>query len=193
MKKTFFCIFTLFACAGLFAQQPGKTYNIGDVGPAGGIVFYDKGVFSDNWRYMEAAPVDAGIPVPTAQWGLWGVTVKGTSDEIGMGKNNTKLIVAEMKQNGEKGKAAQLCDDYSLNGYSDWFLPSLNELNQLYLNLKQKDFGNLGNFWYWSSTEATGKNAWSRTFVHPSKYSGNAGMTRPEKTMPFHVRPIRYF
>ena len=52
MNKTLVVFFALFACGGLFAQT---AYNIGDTGPAGGIVFYDKGRVSDGWRYLEAA------------------------------------------------------------------------------------------------------------------------------------------
>jgi TolB-like protein len=36
--------------------KSGANYKIGDWGPAGGIVFYDKGRISDGWRYLEAAP-----------------------------------------------------------------------------------------------------------------------------------------
>ena len=34
-----------------------RTYNIRDIGPSGGYVFFDKGSYSDGWRYLEAAPV----------------------------------------------------------------------------------------------------------------------------------------
>jgi hypothetical protein len=34
----------------------GVTYTVGQTGPARGIVFYDKGNYSDDWRYLEAAP-----------------------------------------------------------------------------------------------------------------------------------------
>lgn len=35
-----------------------STANVGDIGPAGGKVFYDKGEYSDGWRFLEAAPAD---------------------------------------------------------------------------------------------------------------------------------------
>ena len=38
---------------------------IGATGPAGGLVFYDKGAVSDGWRYLEAAPVDQSTGI---QW-----------------------------------------------------------------------------------------------------------------------------
>ena len=40
------------------AAAQGKTYKVGDRGPAGGWIFYDKGHYSDGWRYFEAAPAD---------------------------------------------------------------------------------------------------------------------------------------
>ena len=63
MKKTLLVIFILLVmCVSLYADE----YAIGDEGPAGGIIFYDKGEFSDGWRYLEAAPADLvlldGVP-----------------------------------------------------------------------------------------------------------------------------------
>ena len=44
--------------AAAAAQQ--TLYRIGDTGPAGGLIFYDKGNNIGGWRYLEAAPVDVG-------------------------------------------------------------------------------------------------------------------------------------
>lgn len=50
----------------LVACKPEPESKVGTVGPAGGIIFYDKGEYSNGWRYLEAAPADlrvvAGIP-----------------------------------------------------------------------------------------------------------------------------------
>jgi hypothetical protein len=72
----------------------------------------------------------------------------GTSTAIGTGQANTTAIV-----NGcsEAGIAARICDDLVLNGYSDWFLPSKDELNQMYLH--QSVFGGGFGEFYWSSSE----------------------------------------
>ena len=59
----------------------------------------------------------------------------GTSASIGQGQTNT---TAMMSQVGYTGGAAKVCNDYTItvNGiiYNDWFLPSKDELNQMYTN-----------------------------------------------------------
>lgn len=40
-------------------------YQVGDFGPSGGIIAYDKGSYSDGWRYIELAPND----LPVGEWG----------------------------------------------------------------------------------------------------------------------------
>ena len=130
-----------------------SSFGIGDTGPAGGIIFYDKGNDSDGWRYLEAAPFDLK---GGADWGLQSsVSVAGTETRIGAGKRNTELIIAVFNQKGKRGTAAQLCGDFTLNGYDDWFLPSKDELNLMYQNLKQQGLGDFDNDWYWSSSEVT--------------------------------------
>ena len=71
------------------------------------------------------------------EWILGGDTQStangNTSTAIGTGQTNTKAM---MNQAGYTGGAAQVADDYSVtdNGvtYNDWFLPSLEELNEMY-------------------------------------------------------------
>jgi len=131
--------------------------KIGTIGPGGGYVFYDKGSYSNGWRYLEAAPASSEF---TAAWGLYGIACPGTSDGIGSGQANTTAIINLLVANSESGKAAQLCDALTINGYNDWFLPSKDELNQMYLKLRVGN--NIGGFVisdnsfpysiYWSST-----------------------------------------
>ena len=37
-----------------------KTYVVGDIGPAGGMIFYVKGSITNGWQYLEVAPSDQG-------------------------------------------------------------------------------------------------------------------------------------
>jgi uncharacterized caspase-like protein len=168
------------------APQPAstQTYKIGDRGPAGGIIFYDKGNNNGGWRYLEAAPVDLNGP-----WSLNSGNVGGTRTEIGSGKQNTELIIAALNQKGESGGAAQLCRAYTLNGYSDWFLPSKDELNLMYKNLKQKGLGGLSINKYWSSSQgSSSSDAWVQIFGDGRQFNG-----AQTKNYTHAVRAVRAF
>ena len=165
MKRTLIVFFALFVCTGLFAQEQ---YRIGDTGPAGGIVFYDKGFISDGWRYLEAAPTGTEFD---ADWGGYETNVAGTGTSVGSGRRNTRLIVAAF---GATESAARLCANLNVNGYKDWFLPSIDELDLMYKNLKQKGLGGLKDGFYWSSSQDAGNYylALTRLFSDGKQYIG---------------------
>jgi hypothetical protein len=151
-------------------------YHIGDNGPAGGKVFY----LSDNTGLhgLEAAPADQSSD---AAWGCWGTTISGAQGTaVGTGVANTTAIVAGCSAN----TASKIADAYTLNGYTDWFLPSMDELNLLY---EQKAVvGGFVSNYYWSSSE-NGKNyAWSQVFGSGSQYDNDKANTLP-------VRAVRAF
>jgi hypothetical protein len=66
--------------------------------------------------------------------------------------------------------AKTACDELILNGYSDWHLPSKEELNALYVNLKQLGVGGFADNDYWSSTEYYKDGAWRQYFGSGSQY-----------------------
>jgi hypothetical protein len=124
------------------------TLSVGQAGPGGGIVFFNKGNSMGGWQYLETATSDQST---ASEWGCIGTSIPGTQPTVGSGEVNTSLIVAGCN---EASFAAKICDNLSLGGQSDWFLPSIDELNLMYVNLH---FNNQGNFntssWYWSSSE----------------------------------------
>jgi TolB-like protein len=143
------------------ATGPQMEYTIGDFGPAGGIIFYDKGRFSNGWRYLEAAPFETEVD---AQWGAYERDIKGTSDRLGTGRDNTNLIIKSLRMFSETGKAAQVCNDLVYEGFDDWFLPSKEELNLMYKNLKSVGLGDFRDKWYWSSSRSEGDFSWRQHF-----------------------------
>ena len=129
-------------------------YNVGDTGPAGGLVFYiNPNHETDGWRYLEAAPSDCpgNDNSDRIQWGniCWRTTC-ATTTAIGTGKANTQKIV---NIQGKGSYAAKLCCGLTLNGFSDWFLPSKDELNLMYENLHLHLLGGFASDLYWSSSE----------------------------------------
>ena len=178
-------------------------YAVGDLGPSGGHIFYDKGPVSDGWRYLEAAPSDLvlGESDYSHIFGYYRTTSGGTNElvgtdtGIGTGQANTTALVSAMGSEAYTGStgttttanyAARLCDTYTVGIHGDWFLPSKDELNQMYLNLKNEGIGGFSDEFYWSSSEYSANIAWPQYF-----YVGN--QVNYYRYYSSRVRPVRAF
>ena len=94
------------------------------------------------------------------EWGCFGAAIPGADGTaLGTGNQNTIDIMAGC---ATAGIAARICDDFVLNGYSDWYLPSKDELNKLYIN--RVAFGSFSSLNYWSSSEYDNDPAWYQDF-----------------------------
>ncbi len=184
--------------ATLYAKWTAPAvYSLRDRGPAGGWIFYDKGSYSDGWRYLEAAPSNQ----TTQEWGTQSrdpnttrfMVTGADGTAIGTGKQNTFDIIAANNSMAENDffritdKAAEECDSYSITNtnigitYTDWFLPSQDELNAMYVNLHQQGVGGFNNGSYWSSSEYNANFAWAQSFTsgfQSHHIKGNANRVR---------------
>ncbi|MCL2168488.1 MAG: DUF1566 domain-containing protein [Defluviitaleaceae bacterium] len=195
----------------IIPDESGTIFNIGDTGPAGGIIFFDRGYHADGWRFLEAAPAHLTF---TAHWGGFVhysgrsrsidlANVHGTSERLGAGRRNTELIVTHA-QNMRWSRvnysapvpfegAAQLVVGFNHNGFNDWFLPSKDELSLMHENLARHGIGGFGSPHaqgtdnYWSSTQAHHTSAWAQNFDTGNQHSDFL------KSMDIRVRAIRAF
>ncbi|MCK9422379.1 MAG: DUF1566 domain-containing protein [Bacteroidales bacterium] len=102
---------------------------------------------------------------------------------LGTGATNTAAILAVCPT---PGIAASVCDTLTTGGFTDWFLPSVDELDSVYVH--QSIIGGFAPFWYWSSTEQSIPGAWIVEFdIEPP----NVGWT--SKNSYLNVRCIRKF
>ena len=120
--------------------------------------------------------------------GTWSTTgANGTA--IGTGLANTNAIIASQGA-VTTSYAAGLARAYNGGGYNDWYLPSKNELNKLYLN--KTAIGGFSNGYYISSSEETNQfsdyDVWRQSFSNGSQESGDYG-----KSKTLYVRAIRTF
>ena len=164
---------------------------MGAEGPGGGIIFYDAGSVQSWGRYLEAAPFGAEVQrswaTMTNSNHITFVTgADGTA--IGTGEQNTADIVAQLG-NVAATSAAVYCSDLVFGGQSDWFLPSQDELNQMYTNLHSASppLGGFSSGYYWSSSELLANGAW----VHDFSVFGQYVFFKTTPTS--YVRPVRAF
>jgi hypothetical protein len=199
-KKTYYglvvaVVVAIVAAIGIALYQPTATverarvqaaiYKIGDIGPAGGIIFYDKGNDSGGWRYLEAAPAETeGIPQMFTGHILYGEI---TDRIYGAGLRNTRIFLEKLQINNINGNTApQFCDNLVYNGYDDWYLPSLNELLKMYGILRDNRNAGFQPLKYWTSTCYPRGAAYSVDFS-----TGQATSFYFDETV--HVRACRRF
>ncbi len=190
------------------AQGPiGLTGPAGPQGPAGngggfthwvgesfggGVVFH---------VYKDALGVEHGLIVSLtdlsigAVWGLFGTDAPNCESSWNGAANTAAIIAAGV----EAGSAAQLCDAYEAVGFTDWYLPAIDELNLMYnakYNLNQSlsqiaggapfDLNAGPYIYYWSSSENNSSYAWIF-------YFGNGTTNYNDKGVNYYVRAVRAF
>jgi len=156
---------------------PAQGIGVGDF-YQGGIIVYmlkpgDPGYSSSIPHGLISPPTDQG----TAIWGCDGVDLAGANQSIiGSGFQNSTEILAGCSQTNI---AARVCDNLVFNGYSDWYLPSSEELLKILTSDNIGNFANTyySNSYYWSSTEVSATSARlvtvNSTFANPNKSNQN--------------------
>ena len=167
------------------ACKAGGSCVVGDVGPGRGTVFYTARTKQPWGRYLEAAPAAwTSGGDPNLIW-CSNVTdsVPGTqATGLGAGKANTAAMLAVCTTD-----AAVAASSYRGGGMSDWYLPSRDELRQLFLRKAKVGTTGFQLHGYWSSSESSPNEAWIQDFY------GTYTPAPSDKSYANYVRPIRAF
>lgn len=186
--------------------------EVGDLGPAGGIIFYDDEIgfdFDTNGviegdeknlledRFLEAAPENWALTIDVGNGQEWGFSnsnsdlpdidqmdIATIKETVGTGKNNTSIIIRNIPENLQI--AASLCSAYEDGVYNDWFLPSAGELK--ILHRRQNLVRNFHDRFYWTSNEASNSSSW---IINLGSNSGIPAKTRKDTFL--STFPIRSF
>jgi hypothetical protein len=151
--------FLLIRVGGTFSETTTSTttttttaasYTVGQSALGGKIAYIlqpgDPGYISGETHGLIATAADI---TSSAEWGCETVRLIGAmGSALGTGAQNSVDILAEC---ADLGTAARLCANTIQDGYSDWYLPSQDELNKLYLN--RTAIGGFTSGGYWSSTQ----------------------------------------
>jgi hypothetical protein len=183
--------------------------KVGDIGPGGGIVFYDAGRTTAVGRYFEIAPKSCeGERLPWRPANLNGEIYSGKAaarmrveaKALGMGKINTDRIISVIGRT-PRDYAAKFADDSVCGGKDDWFLPSKNELDIAFNRLAQNrvagndtPVGGFNKGYYWTSSDYNNKTAWTQYFMDGQQFDRVQTLDgNRNPPTPFRVRPVRAF
>mgnify|MGYP006124239829 CR=1 FL=1 len=189
MKKlllTLLCLTMIFISCN--SGNNNKNLTIGDF-YQGGVIFW---LDNTGQHGLVCDITDLGV----TEWGCFGTSVAGADGTvIGTGCQNTLDILSQCSLSPHSNLAVNLCVNNTAQGYSDWFLPSKDELNQMYLNMvvinttaESNEGVPFADLYYWSSSkyEYNLTNAWVQNF--------NDGWQHDvKKKSHYSVRAIRSF
>ena len=185
------------------------TYKIGDIYGGGKVAYIfqsgDAGYVEGQQHGLIAAEADVNTTYKDAWDGesytgtyVWSTSqakittnadyayqeIRTTGKAIGDGAGNTKKILAKYPVAIYPNSAAAVAHEYLGGGFNDWFLPSMDELKQLYVS--KGVVGGYADFLYWSSSEMSPSVAWYKIFI-------NGLLGDSIKSYFKRVRPVRAF
>jgi len=138
--------------------------SIGDRYQGGTIAYIfqvgDPGYVVGQTHGLIASVADVGAS--NTWYNVTNTTTGATATAIGTGSANTTLIIASQGNTGTY--AAKICRDYRGGGYSDWYLPSKDELEKLWLNYTIIGGFTITGSSYWTSSEYDNANSWCLPF-----------------------------
>lgn len=163
-----------------------KVLAIGDSFQGGKVAYFfvsgDDGYVAGQTHGLIASVND--LSTSATWWNGTNTSTTATATILGSGSANTTAIIASQGNTGTY--AAKICKDYTDGIYNDWYLPSKEELNKLYVN-KVAIGGFIINGRYWSSTESAVDKAWNQYFYNGTQYSST------KNTDTYDVRAVRTF
>lgn len=171
-------------------------------GPAGGIIFYDKGVYSDGWRYMEVWTADEDDD----WWCQIEADEENTSELIGSGYDNTYVHMRKTDKDYYY-PAAVAVRGRTYGGKNDWFIPSKDELQEIWWNLisdhsssnngrgefSPNSVGNFAHAKYWSSSRSPNEPLTGSSKAYNIDFGDGGKWLKISKRSIYKFRAVRSF